>query len=126
MPSFLLDEHISPKIATQLQNKHPEIVVYTLQAWQYGRYLGAPDSVIIDAASQHSLTLVTSDLRTIPGLLKTLSTQQKNHAGVVFVCDKTIKTKDIGGLVKELSSLWKKEHKNEWTNRIIFLKKPGN
>ncbi len=121
MLSFLLDEHISPKVAIQLKTKHPEIPVYDLQHWQQGIYLQKPDQVILDAATQQLLTLVTYDLRTIPTLLKHLSEQGQDHAGVIFVRPQTIQPDDIGGLVKALFCLWEKEHQQEWTNRIYFL-----
>lgn len=121
MLSFLLDEHISPKVGVQLKNKNADITVHTLQAWQQGRYLQAPDDLILDVACQHSLTLVSYDTRTIPALLKDLALQQKDHAGVIFVDSKTIKSNDIGTLVEALHRLWTAQKDREWTSRCLFL-----
>lgn len=121
MLSFLLDAHISPKVSDQLCKKIPVITIHTLQDWQHGRYLQAPDDFILSVASQHSLTLVSYDTRTIPVLLKNLALQRNAHAGVIFVDKKTIKPNDIGGLVEALGCLWQKEKDSEWTNRCLFL-----
>lgn len=48
MLHFLLDENVSPKVAEQLNDKHAEITVHALQTWQQGRYLQAPDDVLLD------------------------------------------------------------------------------
>lgn len=122
MLAFLLDEHTSPKVATKLKKKNSEITVHTLQSRQQGRYLQAPDDIILDAAIKDSLTLISYDTRTIPALLKNLALQQKSHAGVIFVDSKTIKPNDIGGLVEALDRLWKAQREREWTNLCLFLK----
>lgn len=121
MLSFLLDAHVSPTVATQIQKRNPDIVICTLQQWQQGQYLQASDEIILDRASQHSLTLVTYDLKTIPNLLIEFGRQKRNHAGVIFVDEKTIKPNNIGGLVKSLSILWKEENKADWSNRLLHL-----
>ncbi len=124
MLSFLLDEHISPKVGTQLQKKLPEITVRALQTWQQGRYLQASDELLLTVAAQHSLTLVTYDTRTIPTLLRSLAVQGQHHSGIVFIDRKTIAASDIGKLTKALLSLWKAENKSMWTDRIMFLRSP--
>lgn len=121
MLSLLLDEHVSPKVALQLREKHPKMTVHALQEWQQGRYLSAGDDLILDAACQQSLTLVTYDVRTIPGWLEKRSQRGLNHAGVVFVSGRTIQSDNIGSLVKSLSRLWQERNKEPWENRVVFL-----
>lgn len=124
MLSFLLDEHISPKVGTQLEKKLPEITVRALQTWQQGQYLQASDEWLLTVAAQHSLTLVTYDTRTIPTLLKNLALQGQHHAGIIFIDQRTIRASDIGKMTKALLSLWKAENKSVWTDRTVFLQSP--
>ncbi|MEO0759515.1 MAG: DUF5615 family PIN-like protein [Cyanobacteria bacterium J06648_16] len=121
MLSFLLDEHISPKVAEQLRLKCPDIQVRVLQTWEQGRHLQLADDQLINLAHQYGLTLVTYDLRTIPTLLAVLAEQEHNHAGVIFIDQKTIPPNNFGLLVKSLAYLWKAEKKKDWKNRALFL-----
>ena len=123
MVHVLLDEHISPKVAAFLGKKSGSIRVSTLQSWQGGRFLGVSDDILLEIAHQHSLTLVTYDLRTIPPLLKEFSLRGQAHAGVVLVDRNSIKPSDIGGLGKALVSLWERECNNSWHNRVCYLQK---
>ncbi|MEO0808638.1 MAG: DUF5615 family PIN-like protein [Cyanobacteria bacterium J06643_4] len=120
---FLLDEHISPKVSSQLQQKNAKIIVRTLQTWENGLYLQASDEKIINAASKQSLTLVTYDLKTIPPLLNKLAEEEQSHAGIIFVNEQTISSSNIGRLVKALHALWEKNHEQDWMNRCVYLSK---
>lgn len=85
MLSFLLDEHISPKVAEQIQRKQPKISIFSLLNWQTGRYLGVEDEIILKAATEARLTLVTYDQNTIPLILVKWGEAQISHSGVIFV-----------------------------------------
>ncbi|MFM7790877.1 MAG: DUF5615 family PIN-like protein, partial [Microcystis panniformis] len=61
MLSFLFDEHISPTVAEQISYKRPEISIFPLITWQKGRYLGYSDEIVLKAAAEAGLTLVTYD-----------------------------------------------------------------
>ena len=75
--------------------------------WEDGSYLGQADAAGLRAAAAQELTLVTYDRRTIPPLLKAWAEEERHHAGVVFVDDRTISPVDIGGLVRALARLAK-------------------
>ena len=123
MLRLLLDEHISPAVATGLRRRHRSLVVYPLSEWENGRFLGQDDSAcLLQAAAQH-LTLVTYDRRTIPPLLKTWAEEERSHGGVIFVDEKTIPPADIGGLVKALSKLFRQAGTWDWTNTVCFLQR---
>jgi hypothetical protein len=123
MLALLLDEHISPVVAEQLNRKHSRIRVIALRDWQAGRFLGAPDSLILSEAAREGQTLVSYDQRTIRPLLKSWIEQSVDNGGVVFVDEKAIAPQDVGALVKAIGRLWKSERKANWRNRVVFLRR---
>ncbi len=74
-------------------------------------------------AAVQKLTLVTYDRRTIPPLLKDWAEEGRQHAGVIFVDEKTISQADIGGLVQSLGVLLKEARDWDWTDRVCFLRR---
>jgi hypothetical protein len=122
---LLLDEHISPVVASQLSAHRPELMVTTLQSWESGTYLGAPDDVLLQAAYAAELTLVTYDLRTVPILLKQWSEDDTAHGGVIFVDTKTIAPNDLGGLVRALVQLCDAHGSAKWRDRVVYLTRAG-
>jgi hypothetical protein len=118
---LLLDEHVSPAVASQLSAHRPDLIVTTLQSWERGTYLGAPDDVLLKAAYAADLTLVTYDLRTIPILLKQWSEEDTPHAGVIFVDTRTIAPSNLGGLVRALLQLCDAHGAARWRNRVLYL-----
>ena len=146
MLSLLLDEHLSPKVASGLIAQQPDLPVVALAHWQGGKYLGVPDDVLLAAAHQagelgqakhngplnragqpqgegHTLTLVTFDLRTITPLLKEWGEQGRTHGGVIFVDERTLAANDFGGLIGALAELWLAQHEWDWTDRVAFLQR---
>ena len=122
MLSFLLDEHISPTIAEQINRKRPEIIIFPLITWQAGRYLGLTDNIVLQAATDAQLTLVTYDQNTIPPLLCEWGDSQKSHGGVIFIDYQSIPPSNFGLLMRSLLALWDVQGKQDWTNRLIYLK----
>jgi hypothetical protein len=123
MLKLLLDEHISPTVAVGLRHRHRSLLVLCMAEWESGGFLGQPDSACLQLAAEQNLTLVTYDRRTIPPLLKTWAEEEREHGGVIFVDERTISPSDPGGLVRALSSLWKKTAKWDWANRVCFLRR---
>ena len=121
MLSFLLDEQISPKIAEQINIKHPEIPIFSLHTWQNGAYLGIADEVILQNAAIEKVTLVTYDQKTIPPILVEWGQANLNHSGVIFIDYRSISPSNFGRLIKALVWLWKTQGKSSWQNRIIYL-----
>lgn len=123
MLRLLLDEHISPDVATGLRRRSRSLIVHCMAEWEDGNFLGQEDSVCLQQAVIQGLTLVTYDRRTIPPLLKSWAEQDRKHAGVVFIDEKTISPADIGGLIRALAKLERETRKWNWTDRICFLRR---
>lgn len=123
MLRLLLDEHISPNVATGLRRLRPSISVCVLVEWEGGGFLGQDDSVCLRRAAQLRWTLVTYDRRTIPPLLKTWAETGEPHGGVIFIDEKTISPSDIGGQVRSLAALCRQAGRWEWTDRVCFLRR---
>lgn len=121
MLRLLLDEHLSPVIATQVRAHNPAIIIFSLQEWKQGAYMRAPDEEILRAAHGQDLTLVTYDQRTIWPLLKGWGEQGIAHGGVIFVNRFTLAQEDIGGIVRALLRLWELWGWQEWANQVIYL-----
>jgi hypothetical protein len=121
---LLLDEHISPAVATQLAAHRAKVSVTRLQTWEGGAYLGAPDHVLLTSAATGGLTLATYDLRTIPPLLKQWAEESTSHGGVIFVDAHTIAPSDVGGLVRALVQLCDAEGAVHWRDRVVYLTRP--
>src|ERR1700736_2511276 len=122
MLRYLLDEHISPRVATQISKRSPHIVIFSLQRWHDGAFLQMDDALLLHAAVQEGLTLVTHDRRTIPALLFDWGQAGIGHGGVVFIDERSIAQKDIGGLVKALIAFWNAHNNLDWHNRLGYLK----
>jgi hypothetical protein len=123
MLKLLLDEHISPGIAASLRRRDRKIVVFSMAEWEDGNFLGQEDAACLRQAAVQKLTLVTYDLRTIPPLLKDWAEAGRQHAGVIFVDEKTVSQTDIGGLVQSLGVPLKEARDWDWTDRVCFLQR---
>ena len=119
----LLDEHISPTVASGLRRRHRALSVVFMVEWCEGQFLGQPDSACLQEAAAKGLTLVTYDRRTIPPVLKAWGEEGRSHGGVIFVDEKTIPPSDTGSLVRTLGNLWRKAARWDWTDRVCFLRR---
>ena len=123
MLKLLLDEHISPAVATGLRRPKLSISVCGLVEWEGGVFLGQDDAVCLHRAAELRWTLVTYDRRTIPPLLKTWAEAGQHHGGVIFIDEKTIPPSGIVGLVRALAALSREAASWEWADRIVFLRR---
>jgi len=120
---LLLDEHISYDVAAGLRRRNRSWVVVCLAEWEKGSHLGLDDAALLEKAATQGLTLVTYNRRTIPLLLKAWAQEDRTHAGLVFVDDKTQSPDDIGGMVRALLNLFAENGHWNWTNRVCFLRR---
>jgi hypothetical protein len=123
MLRLLLDGHIPPAVAVGLERHIRSIEVHALRDWQQGALLGEPDESILTEAAAHGLTLVTYDLHTIPTILSNWIQSGRPHEGAVFISQKTIPSREIGGLVAALAKLAKQTAAWDWKDRVVFLRR---
>jgi hypothetical protein len=120
----LLDEHISPAVSRQINTRRPEIRMQSIFEWRGGTLLQQPDRLILQAAAEDGLTLVTYDLQTIRPLTAEWAASGRTHAGVLFVDERTIPSDNFGLLIRAIEGLWDREQHLTWTNRTKFLERP--
>ena len=122
MLSLLLDENISPEVAVQIHQKRPDIRIVSIHAWRDGLFMAQADELILANAALEGLTLVTYDQKTIMPVLVDWSYSGTDHAGVIFIDDRSIATSDFGSVIRSLTALWNAHHQDSWTNAIAFLR----
>ncbi len=125
MLSLLLDENISDEIARQILAKRVDIPIFSAHDWEEGRLRGVSDEMVLRAAAEAGLTLVSYDVNTIPLLLMRLANEAFVHGGIVFVHNATIRSNDYGGLMRALIQLYDAEKEAEWKDRLYFLPPPA-
>jgi hypothetical protein len=122
---LLLDAHISPSVAREVCRHRPECEIVALRDWRAGEFLDEPDDgVILEWALADRLAPVTRDVSSISPLLVDWGLSGKEHAGIIFVDDRTIAERDIKGLVRAVVELWDEERSTDWQNRVHFLRRP--
>jgi predicted nuclease of predicted toxin-antitoxin system len=117
---LLLDAHVSPAVARQLERDGIDTVA--LRDWQGGNYRSAPDDQVLAAAASDERVPVTYDCQTIPPLLKEWAETGRHHAGVVLVDEKTIRPSSVGMLIRALRTLVAECGEEPWQDRVAFLR----
>ena len=125
MLSLRLDENISDEIARQILAKRVDIPIFSAHDWSEGRLRGVSDEMVLRAAAEAGLTLVSYDVNTIPLLLMRLANEEFVHGGIVFVHNATIRSNDYGSLIRALIQLYDAEKEAEWKDRLYFLPPPA-
>jgi hypothetical protein len=120
--SLLLDEHVSPAVSVQVRRQRPEVSIQSIHEWRGGTLLGKEDALLLAAAAEDGLALVTYDQKTITPLLTEMALLGRRHRGVVFVDHKTIAPSDIGSLVTAILALWERCQAWDWVARVLFLR----
>ena len=121
MLAFLLDEQISHVVREQLRPKRPDIRIESVQLWRNADLCGKSDELVLAAAHEEGLTLVTYDQKTIPPLLMELALREGHHSGVLFVDRNSIASDNVGALVKALIAFYDQYHALLWTDLVMFL-----
>jgi len=121
MLAFLTDEHISHVVAEQARLKRADIRIESLLQWRDGALRNTDDALVLAAAREEGLTLVTYDQKTIPPVLLELAGNGGHHSGVVFADCNSIPSDNIGRLVQALFAFYDQYHRLDWTDIVMFL-----
>ena len=92
-----------------------------LRDWREGRFLTRPDREILDAAHVEGRVLVTYDVRSIPGLIRSLAPSGFEHSGIIYVSDATIKANQIRLLADAIERCLMGREGLAWSNLEMFL-----
>ena len=65
---------------------------------------------------------MTYDQHTLAPLITRWAMEGRDHAGILFIDEKSIAPEDAGGKVRALLSLWEQRKNLDWTNVVSFLK----
>lgn len=122
MLAFLLDEQISHVVMEQVRQKRSDIQIESVLLWRSGDLRGKDDALVLSAAQEENLTLVTYDQKTIGPLVTQWAMEGRDHAGVIFLDDNSIAQEDVGSKVRALLSIWEQAYALDWTNAINYLK----
>jgi hypothetical protein len=122
---IVLDEHISPVVATQVRHASPEVPIESVHTWQGGKFVGKGDPELLAALHTEGCLLITYDTQMLSEWGH-LFTGEVPHSGVVFIDTHTIAPHDFGSLVKAVLAFWLQEQDraDHWQNQIAFLRKP--
>ena len=100
MPRYLLDEHISPRVAAAAGKRGVDV-----SAVAGSSLAGSDDMTVLREAISADRILVTYDVGDFAVLLGVLARERTCAPGIVFVDRASIRTSDIGGLTDALVAL---------------------
>ena len=118
---LLLDENISDMVAEQVRLHRSDLPVESVHNWRQGAFRGKRDPDLLRAAREEAWTLVTYDQNTIPPLFFEFVQAGEEHAGVVFIDDRTIRPDDFGLLVRSLIAFRDVHGQRDWMNQVMYL-----
>ena len=122
MLSLLLDEQISPQVATAVLALNTEVPIVSIHDWRGGVLAGADKVLALQGAAEEALTLVTYDLKATAPILVEWGMSGRPHGGVILVDDHSISLAAFGDLTRALLLCWEEQGARDWSDRIVFLK----
>jgi hypothetical protein len=115
---LLLDEHISPAVATALRRQFPSLDVVSIHETELGGLLDPP---LLELLDEETRTLVTRDVNTVPVHVKARLANGQTHGGVIYVDSRRLKQMDTRGLIRRLAEVVTKRGAEDWTCREGWL-----
>lgn len=116
---LVLDEHFPAAVAAHLREMEMDVVI--VAEWLDGIYRTKRDPSILGAARTDMRVVVTYDCHTFPDMLRLWAAEDERHAGVILVDERTIRSNDVGGLVKALSEFVQAHGDEDWTDKVMYL-----
>lgn len=113
---LLIDENLSPELASQLRRHAPEIRLYTVGEHSAPPY-GTLDPEILQWVEENNCWLVTNNRKSMPGHLQSHLDSGKHIPGILL----TPRPLDIGPLITELILVWYASLPNKYQDRIVYL-----
>jgi predicted nuclease of predicted toxin-antitoxin system len=113
---LLLDEHLSPRIAEALRARGCDAVSVLETDLE-----GKDDRPLWERAITEERVVVTYDKDDFPGLFTDLFQEGIRHPGLVIISSRTIRSHDIGGLMRALERLI--ESGVDLSDQSIFLRR---
>lgn len=115
-PRFLIDENLSPDIATGVTDRNPAAGI---------RHIGGPgapprgtlDPEVLAYCEHEHRVLVTNNRKSMPGHLAALHAQGRHHWGIFEVRDENA----IGEIIEELLLIWGATDASEHLDRVRWI-----
>lgn len=119
---LLLDEHLPKSVAATLGRARAGADARHIAEWENGRWLGEEDPILLEGLWHDRRILVSYDRATLPGYLAERISEQKDHAGVIFVDQERFPASRIGEMARALAKLLTAyPTQSGWINRIVTL-----
>jgi len=116
VPGFLLDEHITPVIQSQLAAREPGI--HILAIGQPGAPpKGTPDAELLLWIEQHNYLLVTANRSSMPGHLRDHLSAGHHVPGILILP----RHWDLSRALDELHLIWTASLPDEYRDQIVYL-----
>lgn len=121
---ILLETHIAKATLAALAKTAPMIEAEHLARWREGSLRNASDVDILAACHEERRVFVSFDLRTIPPLLRHWAAEGRDHSGVVFGDENTVRPNSPAEVAAALAALAAEIGDADTANMIRFLRPP--
>lgn len=119
---LLLDVHIAKATVGALAKAAPAVRVEHVSDWRNGSLRAASDAEILAACHEEQRALVTFDLRTIPDLLRRWAAEARDHSGVFFADQTTLRPDRPGAVATAVVALIAQIGDASTENLVRFLR----
>jgi hypothetical protein len=120
---FLLDTHIAKAAIGARAKVAPRIRAEHLAQWRGGSLRNASDAEILAACQEERRVFVTYDQGSIPGLLRHWAAEGRDHAGVIFGDENTIRPNSPAEIAAALKLMAAEIGDPDTANMVRFLRR---